>query len=215
MCMWKKSEWWNERWMGPPIQPKTLNCQIDWNITPKLYTQSMFINKSFAQNIPEGRGSRVQNLVLLEPLEKGQGQEQLVLLGQEAELQGQQSQLSLVYPESQNQQFKSDSWNRVSFIPNMKRKGKNYVLIPHEHRPYLANKMKTLAELVMSNTWLITYGVEIINSPLWVVESCLQCIHYSFPVPAASTHFHKLHNSLLQVGSCHHIWIGLPICITC
>ncbi len=148
MCMWKKSEWWNERWMGPPIQPKTLNCQIDWNITPKLYTLSLFINKSFAQNIPEGRGSRVQNLVLLEPLEKGQGQEQLVLLGQEAELQGQQSQLSLVYPESQNQQFKSDSWNRVSFIPNMKRKGKNYVLIPHEHRPYLTNKMKTLAELV-------------------------------------------------------------------
>jgi hypothetical protein len=96
--------------MGPPIQPKTLNyCQIDWNITTKLYTLSLLINKSFAQNIPEGRGSRVQNLVLLEPLEKGQGQEQLLLLGQEAELQGQQSQLSLVYPESQNQQFTSDS----------------------------------------------------------------------------------------------------------
>jgi hypothetical protein len=29
----------------------------------------------------------------------------------------------------------------------MKRKRKNYVLIPHEQRPYLTNKMKILAKV--------------------------------------------------------------------
>jgi hypothetical protein len=40
----------------------------------------------------------------------------------------------------------------------MKRKGKNYVLIPHEHRPYLTNKMKTLAKVSKCQThdWLHT-----------------------------------------------------------
>jgi hypothetical protein len=34
----------------------------------------------------------------------------------------------------------------------MKRKHKNYVLIPHEHRPYLTSKMKILAKVNKSQT---------------------------------------------------------------